>query len=130
MPLLRLDHVNLRTNRLAAMTAWYEDVLELKAGPRPAFDFGGAWLYCDGHPIIHLVEVNEEQASVDPKIEHFAISGSDLDALLQRLESRGVPYRIGRPADFPILQVNVFDPDGNHIHLDFPASEPAAQDIP
>ncbi|HSP25080.1 MAG TPA: VOC family protein [Saliniramus sp.] len=128
MPLSRLDHVNVRTNRLAAMIAWYEEVLGMKAGPRPAFDFGGAWLYCDGHPIVHLVEVDEEQASIAPKIEHFAISGSGLDAFLQHLEARAVPYRLGRPADFPIVQVNVFDPDGNHIHLDFPADEQAAQD--
>lgn len=126
MPLLRLDHVNLRTNRLAAMIGWYRDVLGMEAGPRPAFDFGGAWLYCAGRPIVHLVEVDEEQASVAPKIEHFAISGSDLEAFLRHLEMKGVPYRIGRPADFPIIQVNVFDPDGNHIHLDFPADDGVA----
>jgi catechol 2,3-dioxygenase-like lactoylglutathione lyase family enzyme len=123
MPLLRLDHVNVRTNRLGAMIEWYRDVLGMEAGPRPAFSFGGAWLYCGGHPIVHLVEVAEEQAAIAPRIEHFAISGSGLGAFLEHLEEKGVAYRLGRPGDFPIVQVNVHDPDGNHIHLDFPADE-------
>jgi catechol 2,3-dioxygenase-like lactoylglutathione lyase family enzyme len=128
MPLLRLDHVNVRTNRLGAMIAWYRDVLGMEPGPRPAFSFGGAWLYCDGHPIVHLVEVDEEQAAIDPKIEHFAISGSGLAAFLARLDEKRVAYRLGRAGDFPIVQVNVHDPDGNHIHLDFPADEPQERD--
>jgi catechol 2,3-dioxygenase-like lactoylglutathione lyase family enzyme len=126
MPLQRLDHVNLRTHRLSAMVAWYSDVLGLETGPRPDFPFGGAWLYCNGFPIIHLVEVSAEQTNIAPKIEHFAISGTGLDQFLAGLEMRGIPLKIGRPAGFPIIQVNIFDPDGNHIHLDFPASDDAA----
>lgn len=126
MPLQRLDHVNLRTHRLSDMVAWYSDVLGLESGPRPDFSFGGAWLYCSGSPIIHLVEVSAEQANIDPKIEHFAISGTGLGQFLAGLEKKGVPFKIGRPAGFPIIQVNIFDPDENHIHLDFPSSEEAA----
>jgi hypothetical protein len=37
-----------------------------------------------------------------------------------------VPYRVGRIEDFGILQVNVEDPDGNHVHIDFPLDEAAA----
>jgi catechol 2,3-dioxygenase-like lactoylglutathione lyase family enzyme len=126
MALERLDHVNLRTHRLQAMIDWYREVLDMKTGPRPGFPFGGAWLYCAGEPIVHLVEVAEEQAAVAPKIEHFAIRGTGLDSFLTMLEGKGIAYEIGRPPDFPIIQVNIFDPDRNHIHIDFPAAEEAA----
>lgn len=126
MPLERLDHVNVRTSRLEAMIDWYRDVLEMETGPRPGFSFGGAWLYCAGKPIVHLVEVAKEPEAIAPKIEHFAVSGTGLDAFLGRLEDRGIPYEIGRPPGFPIIQVNIHDPDNNHIHIDFPAEEAAA----
>jgi len=126
MGLQRLDHVNVRTSRLQAMIDWYSDVLEMQTGPRPGFGFGGAWLYCAGHPVVHLVEVAEEPAAIAPKIEHFAISAQGLGGFLDRLEARGIAYEIGRPPGFPIIQVNIHDPDKNHIHIDFPDAEAGA----
>ena len=126
MGMERLDHVNVRTNRLTTMIDWYRDVLGLDTGPRPGFSFGGAWLYCEGEPIIHLVEVAEEPAALAPKIEHFAIRATGLATFLDKLETKDIAYEIGRPPGFPIIQVNVFDPDKNHIHIDFPAAEEAA----
>ena len=128
MPLQSLDHVNVRTHRLQAMVAWYSDVLGMVTGPRPGFGFGGAWLYLDKKPIVHLVEVEEEPAAIAPKIEHFAIGGSDLEGFLTTLEEAGVAYEIGRPPGFPIIQVNIHDPDKNHIHVDFHSDEAAALD--
>lgn len=126
MGLERLDHVNVRTSRLQPMIDWYRDVLGLETGPRPDFAFGGAWLYCAGEPIVHLVEVADEPAAIAPKIEHFAIRATGLDAFLGRLEAKGVAYEIGHVPGFPIIQVNIFDPDGNHIHIDFSTEEAAA----
>lgn len=126
MGLQRLDHVNVRTSRLQAMIDWYTDVLEMETGPRPGFSFGGAWLYCAGNPVVHLVEVKEEPAAIAPKIEHFALAADGLGGFLDRLEARGIAYEIGRPPGFPIIQVNIFDPDENHIHIDFPAAEEGA----
>ena len=123
MPLKRLDHVNVRTNRLAEMIAWYGEVLGMEPGPRPDFGFPGAWLYCAGNPIVHLVEVRDEPAALGPKIEHFAMSAEGLDGFLGTLEAKGIPYEIGRPPGFPIIQVNFFDPDRNHLHVDFSTDE-------
>lgn len=126
MPLHSLDHVNVRTCQLAAMITWYGDILGMVTGPRPGFSFGGAWLYLEGKPIVHLVEVAKEPAAIAPKIEHFALSGSDLEAFLVKLEAAGIAYEIGRPPGFAIIQVNMHDPDQNHIHVDFPSDEAAA----
>jgi catechol 2,3-dioxygenase-like lactoylglutathione lyase family enzyme len=122
--ILAFDHVNVRTARLDAMRAFYVEVLGLRVGPRPNFSFAGAWLYCGDVPVVHLVEVEREPApSADLRLEHFALRAQGLAALLERLRERGIGVRFGFIADFGICQVNVFDPDGTHLHLDFDLAE-------
>ena len=125
MQLKRLDHVNIRTANLQGMIAWYDDVLGMRTGPRPPFSFGGAWLYCDGFPIVHLVEVAAEQKAIEPRLEHFAISGEGMADFLGHLRSRKVAYKCSVTPGFGIQQVNIWDPDANHIHIDFAPGEEA-----
>lgn len=127
----RLDHVNLRTAGLDAMVAWYRRILGLEPGPRPGFSFPGAWLYAGERPLIHLVGTEAAPAAdpADLRIEHFALAARDLPAFLARLEAEGEGYRLRRIPDFGIVQVNVWDPDGNHIHIDFDAAEAEGLDL-
>lgn len=119
MRMERFDHVNVRTADLAAMVAWYGEVLGLHPGNRPGFSFGGAWLYCGRDPIIHLVEVKEKPKAEQPRLEHFALAATGLAEFLARLDAKGIRYECGEPPNFGITQVNLWDPDGNHIHIDF-----------
>ncbi|MDW8370124.1 MAG: VOC family protein [Geminicoccaceae bacterium] len=119
MEIRGFDHVNVRTANLEAMVRWYEEVLGLRAGLRPAFSFGGAWLYCGDQAIVHLVKVAEPPRAIEPRIEHFALKGRGLAEFLRHLEAKGVPYELGSPPGTGITQVNIHDPDGNHIHVDF-----------
>jgi catechol 2,3-dioxygenase-like lactoylglutathione lyase family enzyme len=118
---LRLDHVNIRTSDLERAIAFYSEILGLKLGPRPDFGFPGAWLYSGEDAIVHLVGVADPPAPyrADQQLEHFALRGDDIDAFVALLEAKGVPYR---PFDVPgtkITQINLDDPDGNHLHVDF-----------
>ena len=127
MPLAKLDHVNLRTANLAAMRAFYTEVLGMTEGPRPPFGFRGAWLYCGDQANVHLVEVAEQPAPAgELRLEHFAFAAEGLADFLALLKRRGAAYRIGVVPDFDIIQVNIHDPDGNHIHIDFAAAEAAS----
>lgn len=125
MTINRLDHVNVRTAQLAEMKDWYERVLEMRAGPRPGFSFGGAWMYAGDHPVVHLVEVDKAPGAdnADLRLEHFALQASDLPGFLARLKDLDERHHTRTLDDFGIVQVNVYDPDGNHIHVDFPAAE-------
>jgi catechol 2,3-dioxygenase-like lactoylglutathione lyase family enzyme len=126
MAIEKLDHVNLRTADLAGMCAFYTEVLGMTAGPRPGFGFGGAWLYAGGQASVHLVEVKEQPSPEgELRLEHFAFAATGLADFLARLKARGEAYRIGVIRDFGIVQVNIHDPDGNHIHVDFAAAEAA-----
>ena len=119
-----LDHVNVRTANLEGMVAWYGKMLGMRSGPRPDFPFPGAWLYRDGQALVHLVGVGEAPADADDlKMEHVAFAATGLSEFRARLTRLGVPFREGRLDDFGIVQVNVWDADGNHLHIDFDAGE-------
>ena len=50
-----LDHYNVSTSKLKETVQFYEDVLGFVNGPRPQFNFPGAWLYSAGHAVLpHL----------------------------------------------------------------------------
>jgi catechol 2,3-dioxygenase-like lactoylglutathione lyase family enzyme len=119
----RLDHVNLRTAKVETMRNWYVEVLGMRDGVRPDFPFPGAWLYAGDHPFVHLVGVEREPKTAEPKIEHFAFSATGLAEFTAALDAKAIPYQTARVPSIGILQVNVFDPDGNHIHIDFPKEE-------
>ena len=125
MGIKSFSHVNVRTSRLNEMIAWYGDILDMHPGPRPDFSFGGAWLYAGDDPFIHLVQVASEPSAVQPKIEHFAFDAEGMEELLQKLNDRGIAHTVDPVPGFPIVQINLHDPDGNHIHIDFAASEAA-----
>lgn len=127
MALKSLDHVNVCTRRVEVLKAFYSEVLGMPAGPRPAFSFNGAWMYCGDKPAVHLVErLDLAPTDGDLRVQHFAFSAENLGEFLARLRAKGVPYRIGVVEDFEVCQVNVHDPDGNHIHVDFPLREARA----
>lgn len=118
---MKLSHVNIRTTNLEEMRGWYVRVLGLKDGWRPPFSFPGVWLYAGEDPIVHLVGV-ERAPSADAanvRLEHFALQGDDLAALRARLQAEGLASREARVPGTDLLQINIHDPDGNHIHVDF-----------
>jgi catechol 2,3-dioxygenase-like lactoylglutathione lyase family enzyme len=121
-----LDHVNIRTERVDALAAFYAEILGLARGPRPPFAFGGAWLYCGDRAVVHLVEIETgggpHPRAVDPaelQLSHFAFRASGLAAFLERLKRAGIQHAVGKLPGAPITQVNLRDLDGNALHIDF-----------
>jgi catechol-2,3-dioxygenase len=119
MALLSLDHVNLRTANLAGMTEFY------CSGPRPAFAFGGAWLYCDERSscaCLHLVEIEQAASSNGAlSLEHFAFTADGFEELVAALTRADVVHRVSTLVGSETRQINLRDPDGNRVHIDFPA---------
>ena len=120
-----LDHVNIRTANLAALRRFYSEALGLADGPRPPFAFGGAWLYCGAQASVHLVEVATPPAGQQPRIEHFAFRAKGLADFLTRLKRQRAAYQISVVPGSGVRQVNILDPDGNHIEVQFLAAEEA-----
>ena len=53
MAITTLDHYTINTLDLDATIRFYVEVMGFENGERPAFSFPGAWLYCEGQPIVH-----------------------------------------------------------------------------
>lgn len=120
MHIVGFEHVNLRTARMSAMIDWYGEILDMTPGPRPAFTNSGAWLYLGDQPLVHLVEVSEPPEQGDNlALEHFALKGADLAGFREKLRANGIAFEETQVPGLPILQVNIWDPDRNHIHIDF-----------
>ncbi len=126
MPLEKLDHVNVRTAQLDAMIDWYTKILGMQQGDRPDFPFGGAWMYIGDAPTVHLVDVKGDPGAgseINLKLEHFAFFATDASAFETKLKSLGEKYRRSELPNGDLVQYNVWDPDGNHIHVDFSTGE-------
>jgi len=126
MTVSKLDHVNIRTSNLEGMITFYESLLGLKAGARPPFPFPGAWLYCGDQAVVHLVGIADDaSAKSGISLEHFAFTALGLRRFLAKLEAQDVPYDTRRLPEWGHWQINLHDPDGNHLHVDFaPDEEP------
>ena len=102
------------------MIEWYENILDLKNGPRPNFNFEGAWLYSNETAVVHLInDPNALRYNKNQQLEHFAFSTTGMDMFLKHLAANKIQYYCNKLPQFGTKLINFFDYDGNHIHVDF-----------
>jgi len=126
MEIKKLDHINVRTAELENMISWYSDVLGMREGERPNFPFPGAWMYVGDVAAVHLVGVNGDPgvgSEADLKLEHFAFSAIGGSKFEATLKVKSVDFKRVDIPEMNLYQINLWDPDGNHIHLDFPGED-------
>ena len=124
MPVTAFDHFNLRAERvlLERLRDFYVDVVGLRVGDRPPFDFHGYWLYVGAQAVLHLVD-----DSVAPKLgderrgtfDHVAFTCEDMPAMESKLRARAIPYRRAQVPGRPLAQIFVSDPAGNGVEFSF-----------
>ena len=126
----RLDHYNVSTRNLGATIRFYEDVLGFVNGPRPPFDFPGAWLYSDGHPVLHLNDISPTDTPQRPDsgvIDHVAFGSRGFEEMKQRLAQKGVQFRVNNVPNSTRRQIFLTDPNNVLIELNYDiANEQAA----
>lgn len=95
---MRLDHVTLRTGRLAETRDFLLQVFpELQEGKRPspiAETIPGHWLYADGAPIIHLIGGGPATRAglVREGYDHAGIFLTGYETFRARLQRLAIPY--------------------------------------
>jgi catechol 2,3-dioxygenase-like lactoylglutathione lyase family enzyme len=155
MEIKRIDHYSIRTLDVEASRKFYTEILGLKVGPRPPFDFPGLWLYrgeppidldhADGnYGIVHVMGVDRDnpQALIDymggaepdtqqpdtGALDHVALAVTGRASMIERCHRNNVSYFERTVPAVRLHQVFIKDPNGVTIELNFPASEaPQAQ---
>jgi len=124
-----LDHYNVSTRKLKETVQFYEDVLGLTNGPRPPFDFPGAWLYSEGHPVLHLNDISQTDRQQRPDsgvIDHVAFGSRGFEGMKQHLAGKGVAYRVNNVPNSTRRQIFVRDPNNVEIELNYDTKNESA----
>jgi catechol 2,3-dioxygenase-like lactoylglutathione lyase family enzyme len=128
---LKLHHINLTTNNVAAMDTFYREVLDMEAEPSrhavrdTSRGYSGKVAFVtDGQSELHLAErdlnIGFKMGHTINPLErgHIAFRTDDIAAFKKRLEARGIPYSdYGAWAMNGWYQIFFHDPDGNIIEV-------------
>ena len=118
MKVTRFHHVSVNSNGtpVAAMVAFYRDVLGLGDRPRPEIPgVPGHW-HEVGDQELHLVGAPASGRGIDPTGHHYCVAVEDLDAAIAELEERDIEYvRAVQGED--TVQIWITDPAGNTVEL-------------
>ncbi len=123
MPILAIDHVNIRTPDMAGTIAFFRDMLEMEITAAPGRQVEhNAWLLDQaGRAVIHLLRqkpgapVGDDNGAFD----HVALECSGYDALLERLGRNGYRVRTNEVAEIGLRQIFVHEPNGVLLELNF-----------
>jgi catechol 2,3-dioxygenase-like lactoylglutathione lyase family enzyme len=139
MHVQHLDHFTLRTRRLAQTRDFYEQVIGLQPGPRPAFAFAGAWLYADGMPLLHLAAAGADDDDALARylgtrsasdgagcVDHISFRCRGLPLFERRLADLGVACERRTVPSLRQHQLFLVDPNGVRIECIFDSTEAAS----
>jgi lactoylglutathione lyase len=121
MTVCELNHVALHVRDVEAGAEFYRTVLRLKAMPRPAFDFAGAWFRVGTNQELHLIGDRQEPVYADHRGNHFALQVDNLAEWEAHLRKLGVDHRPAKLRPDGAWQVFLRDPDGHVVELFTPA---------
>jgi len=126
----KLDHYNVSTRKLKETVQFYETVLGLNNGARPPFNFPGAWLYSEGHPVLHINDISgtdREQRPDSGVIDHVAFGSRGFEAMKKHLAGKGIQHRVNQVPNSTRCQIFLRDPNNVEIELNYDTkNEPAA----
>jgi catechol 2,3-dioxygenase-like lactoylglutathione lyase family enzyme len=142
MAIVKPAHYSIRTTDLDESQRFYTDVLQLRVGFRPPFNFPGAWLYPEQDEsefgAVHLIGVDprsreglrdrvgeqcEEDLPGSGSVDHIAFLATDWPGMRRRCDASGIPYRVQRVPSLDLIQVFLVDPSGVTIELNYRSND-------
>ena len=129
-----LFHVAVKTNDLAATTAFYVEILGLREAPRPDFGYPGAWLAVPlpgGPAILHIyaggpaLGAEGRAPSGTAAIDHVSLACRGYHGFIARFRAAGLDWREFRVPSTTLWQLFVYDPSGVQFELTFDGAHEA-----
>ena len=120
---VKLNHIALSVSDANKSAAFYSDVLNLQEITNRTEVEGIRWFSLGEDKELHLISTLSEPFSINKAI-HFALTTSDFDQFMERIQGLKIPY-----ADWPgtpnaisvradgIRQIFFQDPDGHWIEM-------------
>ena len=122
-----VDHVNIVSEHLEETRRFFNQVLGLTPGPRPAFAVKGYWLYAGPRAVVHIqVATGPVGPSRQSALNHFALEVEDFDGVLARLDRHGVAYEAFTVPGTAVRQAFFLDPNGVRVEITEPTQGIAA----
>ena len=125
----RIDHINIRSDRMEESAAFYERLLELRRSAPPGMSGLEAIWMCDAsnHPIVHLNappddEPPRRRSDDTGSLDHVAFDCQGHDRIVATLEEMGAAYDCNFVAAIGLRQIFVKDPNGVRLELNFAAN--------
>ena len=123
-----IHHISIAVDDLEESRDFYAGLLELAEIDRPPLPNPGCW-YQVGATQLHLtVKSSQENGKEIPGTgageTHFALRGTDLEAVKRRVESAGISVRDGINAAIGMRQLFFRDPSGNLVEVFMEIKEP------
>ncbi len=135
MPVLGLNHVNVRTPEFKRTVEFLRDALGMTVTPVPESVSieQAAWIHDEsGIPVLHLAssEVPYSPTEVLPAepprgsgaIHHLALTCTDFEAMRARLTRLSLSFRENHIAKTGVRQIFITDPTGILLELNFRGS--------
>jgi len=132
MAVQRMEHFLVISEDLDGTRDFYCDVLGMSVGFRPDLGFPGYWLYLGDVGCLHLAEwetyevwtrqvgipVSSKAPGTGP-VDHIAFNATDYDAMLAKIESRGIDYSRNLLDEIGLRQIFIKDPNGVTLEINF-----------
>jgi catechol 2,3-dioxygenase-like lactoylglutathione lyase family enzyme len=138
MAIVKPSHYSIRTADLEKSQRFYTDVLQLRVGFRPPFNFPGVWLYPDQDEsefgVVHLIGVDPrsrdglrdylgerpiEALQGSGAVDHIAFLATDWPRTRHRFDALDVSYDEQLVPSLGLRQVFLIDPSGVTIELNY-----------
>lgn len=141
MTIDKLAHYSVRTRDLEASRRFYTDLLGLRVGSRPPFEFPGLWLYRNedesNFGVVHLIGADNTHGRAVTKylgdkrsatngagaFDHVAFLARGWASMRKRCDRQGIRYVERAVPLLDLLQVFLTDPSGVTVELNYASSE-------
>ena len=133
MPITELDHYFIWVKDLEKSYRFYCDNIGLEEMPRPTVELPGYWLGTNGKVQVHMGlagwtnETEDGDSKVTPtprgdsvNVDHIGFLATEPERFMKHLRKLGVAARVRYIKSMKLVQIDLQDPDGILVELNFP----------